>query len=37
MHALLDRLATRRVPVQDAEIFRNVNTPADYAGLGRKR
>lgn len=33
LRMVIDRLATRFVPVRDARVFENVNTPADYAKL----
>ncbi|HEX3548914.1 MAG TPA: molybdenum cofactor guanylyltransferase [Candidatus Elarobacter sp.] len=33
LRMVVDRLATRFVPVRDTRVFENVNTPADYAKL----
>lgn len=33
LRRVIDRLATRFVPVRDTRVFENVNTPADYAKL----
>ena len=33
LRLVIDRLRTHKVPIEDARVFTNVNTPADYAAL----